>query len=404
MDEVEGVDVVVMPESAIEETDIAPLEALLDGHGVIYFQAGVRGKAISPEEFGSNWVHIGVNQKLEKGQLKSSRDPWLHIRQNKLHRWSLNQAQIYQYNLGGSLHPDILWWEAMQVPRRSIEFLQVGEEVTIVSLVCEDLAQDDVADIIRSVGPTIVVAVLLDGPQAPARWGARYASVLADDPGSAVLTLTSLGMAQRSQSARHDPSRVIALWKDAINGTREISLQPGAHGVVLTMSGRRTTRRSADGRLPVNTGTYYSDVAVNQIAASPIGTKHASRVATVPSPVLLEVEELTILTGWAEGFAEALAFAPERVPDLLADARPGASWRADFGLAEPSSQFSRAVDSISRTLAIAEPRRNTPSLDALLDFVTEDRSYEEDLDILVRRVLRSTLEQLRSRQKQADGH
>jgi len=57
MDEVESVDVVVMPESAIEETDIAPLEALLDGHGVIYFQAGVRGKAVRPGEFGSNRAH-----------------------------------------------------------------------------------------------------------------------------------------------------------------------------------------------------------------------------------------------------------------------------------------------------------------------------------------------------------
>jgi hypothetical protein len=63
---------------------------------------------------------------------------------------------------------------------------------------CEDLAQsDNVAEVIRSVGPALVITPLLDGPQLASRWAARYASVFADDPGSAVLTLTSFGLAQR---------------------------------------------------------------------------------------------------------------------------------------------------------------------------------------------------------------
>src|SRR5262249_60062503 len=109
--------------------------------------------------------------------------------------------------------------------------------VTVASLVCEDLAQiDAVAELLRSVGPTIVITPLLDGPQLSSRWAARYASVLADDPGSAVLTLTSSGMAQRSRPHGREPSPVIALWKDPVRGTREISLEPGAHGVLLTAS------------------------------------------------------------------------------------------------------------------------------------------------------------------------
>ena len=69
-----------------------------------------------------------------------------------------------------------------------------------MSLVCEDLAQiDDVADVLRSVGPMVLIIPLLDGPQLSSRWAARYASVLADDPGSTVLTLTSYGMARRSR-------------------------------------------------------------------------------------------------------------------------------------------------------------------------------------------------------------
>ena len=73
------------------------------------------------------------------------------------HRWSLDEEQIHQYHLGGALHPHIRWWEAMAVPRRSVQFVEVGEGVTVVSLVCDDLAQiGDVADLLRSVGPTLV--------------------------------------------------------------------------------------------------------------------------------------------------------------------------------------------------------------------------------------------------------
>ena len=68
----------------------------------------------------------------------------------------------------------------MDIPRRLIEFVQVGEEVRSSRRCARNLAQDDVAAVIRSVRPTIVVAVLLDGPQLGSRWGARYASVLAD--------------------------------------------------------------------------------------------------------------------------------------------------------------------------------------------------------------------------------
>jgi hypothetical protein len=85
-----------------------------------------------------------------------------------------------------------------------LQFVSVCEEITIVSLVCQDLAEtDEIADVIRSVGPTVVLAVLLDGPQLASRWAARYASVFADDPGSVVLTLTSFGMAQRRRPSGH---------------------------------------------------------------------------------------------------------------------------------------------------------------------------------------------------------
>lgn len=73
-------------------------------------------------------------------------------------------------------------------------------------------------------------------PQLNSRWAARYASVLADDPGSAVMTLTSYGMVQRSRPRGREASPVIALWKDASRGVREIPLEAGAHGVLLTFA------------------------------------------------------------------------------------------------------------------------------------------------------------------------
>lgn len=81
--------------------------------------------------------------------------------------------------------------------------------------------QDPAADLIRAVGPNLLIALLMDGPQLKDRWAARYASVLAEDPGSSVLTLTRLGMARRSRpflrttGRRAEPSQVIALWRDA---------------------------------------------------------------------------------------------------------------------------------------------------------------------------------------------
>jgi hypothetical protein len=405
IDEVGSVDVVVLPESAIDESEILPLEAVLERHGVVYLQAGVRGGPTHPGGLGSNWMHIGINPTLEKvgpGH-SASCGPWFHLRQSKHHRWSLDAAQISQYNLGSALHPDIQWWEAMDVPRRSIQFVQVGEEITVVCLVCEDLAQDDAAEVIRSVGPTIVLAALLDGPQLPSRWGARYAGVLADDPGSSVLTLTSFGMAQRSRPQGHDPSRVVALWKDPTSGTREIALEPGAHGVVLTLVGERTTRRSADGRLPVDTGTHYYDVAVNQIRAAEHGSGTPDPRPGGPTPTALEVGELTVLTGWAEGVAEALAYAPVDAGRLLADAQGDASWRTGFGLAEPTPRLGEAFASIGRALAATTPAGGLPSFDGLLDAVCEPGLDDSGVDGLVRRVLRSTLEQLQSRRAHEPG-
>jgi hypothetical protein len=173
-----SVDVVVLPESALRPGDIDEFEALLTRHRVAIVVAGVREAPDPAGRFGANWLHLGV---WFGGR-------WWRYRQNKRHRWFLDDKQIEQYHLAAALPPAppaVRWWEAMAVPRRVVQVVELDGGVTLVSLVCEDLARlDEVADLLRAIGPTLVVTTLLDGPQLASRWTARYASVLADDPGS----------------------------------------------------------------------------------------------------------------------------------------------------------------------------------------------------------------------------
>jgi hypothetical protein len=398
--EVTTVDVVVLPESAVDESEIEDLEALLYRHGVVSLQTGVRQRTDDPACPPNNWIHGGFNPRLQKGGPLPSADgeAWFHVRQNKHHRWSLDEGQINQYHLGSALHPHIRWWEAMEVPRRALQFVEVAELV-IVSLVCEDLAENDnVAELIRSVGPTCLIAGLLDGPQLTSRWSARYASVLADDPGSAVLTLSSFGMVDRSRPHDHGSSQIVALWKDPDTGVREISLEPGAHGVVLTVCMNRAARRSADGRWPVGNSTSCSAVAVYQVRACESGSGlPLSRPARRSVP-LLEGEDLTVLTAWAEGISEALAYTPERLDALMAEARAGAAWRAGLGLPEPSARLNAAIDSLGRLVATVAPVPAATRFDAMLQATGQDPSAEPALDGLARRVLLAMLEERRTRQ------
>jgi hypothetical protein len=285
----------------------------------------------------------------------------------------------------------------MEVPRRSIQFVEVAE-LTLAALVCEDLAQnDEVAELIRSVGPTIVMTVLLDGPQLNSRWAARYASVLADDPGSGVMTLTAYGMVQRSRPHGHEASTLIALWKDTSTGIREIPLEAGAHAVLLTVCTDRATRRSADGRIPVDNGTRCFDVAVHQVRAAPTGSPSPRSTAGQAAPHVLETEDLTLLSAWAEAVVEAVSHAPERTAEVVADARPGARWRTAMGLPEPSARVGAAIESMERAVGAVDVADGETMSDALLAAAAQDPPDQDPLDGLVRRVLLAMLEERRTR-------
>src|SRR5919106_1399708 len=374
------VEIVVLPESALRPAEIDELEALLTRHGVVLFVAGVREPPDPTGRFGANWLHLGV---WFGGR-------WWRYRQNKHHPWSLDDNQIEQYHLAGALPRGVRWWEAMDVPRRTVQVVELADGVTQVWLVCEDLAHlDEVADLLRAIGPTLVSVTLLDGPQLATRWAARYASVLADDPGSAVFTLTPLGLVQRSLPPGRPPSRVISLWKDPVTGLQEIPLDAEAHAVLIHFQIGRTSRHTADGRPPVANTADVRAKRVRQIRALDRGDH--TGVATPEAPVdreplaSLKAVELPILTGWAEAVAQALA-ATDRLSTILDDARAGAPWRRQLGIADPSADLASALEELAGVIA-----PGTTTVEALL--ATVDERPRDGHGHLVRAVLRSTLGQ-----------
>jgi hypothetical protein len=86
----------------------------------------------------------------------------------------------------------------------------------------------------NAIGPNLVIALLMDGPQFESRWSGRYATSLAEDPGSAVLTITSSGMIARSFMPGEMIDYAIALWKEP--GGQAISLRLPREDQALLLS------------------------------------------------------------------------------------------------------------------------------------------------------------------------
>ena len=282
-DEVGRVDVVLLPESAVEESDLDALEALLDRHGVIYLQAGVRKRSPRPGGLGSNQMHIGVNARLEKG------GPVPSSPAGRVVSHSPGQTP----SMVARREPDLPvppWWRAS--PSHPLVGGDRRPAPVSPGRGSRRRHHDRVAGVrgpraerrcgggsSGRIGPTIVSTALLDGPQLTSRWSARYASVLADDPGSAVMTLTSYGMVQRSRPPGRDASPVIALWKDPAQGTREISLEPGAHGVLLTVCGL-----ARPGEAPTAGGPSSTGRTTSTSPSTRSGPRTRARSHRVPGP------------------------------------------------------------------------------------------------------------------------
>jgi hypothetical protein len=196
---------------------------------------------------------------------------------------------------------------------------------------------------------------------------------------------------------------VVALWKGPGQETREIPLEGGAQGVLLSASAAPTARRSYDGHRPVENGSEFFDVRIRQVRASSTGSGPPDAPLGAPSRPLLETDELTILTSWAEAVADALVFAPKRIEAVPAAAQAGASWRAEFRIPEPSPRLNHAISGMARAVQTAAAAGSNPPLDALLHAIGDSQPDEPALDRLVRAVLRSALEQRQTRQAAEGG-
>lgn len=187
--------------------------------------------------------------------------------QRKHHRWKLTGSQIIDYGAAFRLLPDYDWWENINISERKLNFWAFRQQSVLATLICEDLARNDPAQqILRAVGPSLLVAILMDGPQLTNRWPGLYASALADDPGSSVLTVSSNGLMRgRRNGGRYEDSYNIALWRQRDSAPRELKMDPEASGLVLNLEGVSCATHSLDGRYQPDDAREWRLVGIKDV-------------------------------------------------------------------------------------------------------------------------------------------
>lgn len=183
-----------------------------------------------------------------------------HTSRLKHHRWRIDKAQIQEYGLERSMDVKRIWWERIEIGQRAINTNVFRQGSSFAVMICEDLARaDPVHGPLRSLGPNLVICLLMDGVQIRGRWSARAASGLSEDPGSSVLTFTSRALIARSNAVRARRAGAvnqgssaanwsIGLWSDSSGRSEEIHCPPEFHAVVLCLDGKGATEHSLDGR------------------------------------------------------------------------------------------------------------------------------------------------------------
>lgn len=267
------VHVLVWPESSLREEEVSDIQQAFPTKMII---AGVTVPPSHGGRYGRNMVAV-ANPVDEDDAV-----PPLPVWQSKHHRWRIDKEQVRAYGLGPSFAGYAAMWEAIEIPSRDCNFHNVNSWLTLSVLICEDLArQDPVAELIRSVGPNLLIALLMDGPQLEKRWPARYATIFAEDPRTSVLTLTSAGMVRLSNAQfGTDGDAKVALWRDAVERrTYELTLKSGAEALALTLGSEVLEEKTADGRSDQRATGYVTLHGVHQVyppAAGGLGgTSHS---------------------------------------------------------------------------------------------------------------------------------
>ena len=258
------VDGVVLPELALDFDQFRRLcHALVGDRHLDFVISGVTQNA---EGRSGNFVAMApfFLMGTDKPRSRAGMEQVILVRE-KHHRWKLNPAQIDAYGIG--LDTSHSWWEDIAILSRSLDMLVYRGTTTITTLICEDLARVDPCQaVVRAVGPNLLVALLMDGPQLDARWAGRYATVLAEDPGTSVLSFTSFGLiARQNDLAKYPQASAIGLWKDEASGARVLELPRESDALMLTLKSVSKTEHTLDGRSDDATSRrweYHSHVPV----------------------------------------------------------------------------------------------------------------------------------------------
>jgi hypothetical protein len=217
--------------------------------------------------------------------------------------------------------------------------------------------------------------------------------VLADDPGSAVCTLTSYGMVRRCRPPGCQPSRIVALWKDATGEQTEIELEDGADAVLIATNVSVGGCITADGRRHTGSTSTLTLAAVQSLHAD----TQTPRAAAQEGPGQrgdhgpgglppLDEHEVSKAVSWAEALAEAVIAGPNFVDRVMADATaPG--WRARLGLPAPSRLFQQTIDLLGKEL----PDPPTPL--SLLAAATHLRQSSEPVAAITGTLIETAVEQ-----------
>lgn len=265
------IDIIVLPEMALGIEDYSLLleklhNAYISKNDIIQLPIIISGVMREDDDDKSLPFHNEVRMAIFFA------GKWYQTQQRKHHRWQIDRDQILQYKLEAYFATDKNWFEYCSISQRRLTILAPNGWLALTSLICEDLArQEPVGDVIRGIGPTLLMALLSDGPQLKNRWSARYASVLADDPGTAVLSLTSLGMVKRSQSTEslnNNSSKeakliTIGLWKDMIRGWKELHMNEDRNALLFTISAKFVEEFTLDGRTDNTNASVFRMDTIN---------------------------------------------------------------------------------------------------------------------------------------------
>jgi hypothetical protein len=259
------IDAVVFPEASLDWYTFDYIQkAILDKHSEIkMLVCGLTSrrdydanKSEPPTKgnFVATYIRNTVKDPAERHPTDQPRDTenvWeiAHVR-SKHHRWKLDAQQLLTYAFSHRLSPDLMWWEDIYLHPREMLFAEFASGSILTTLICEDLARIEPCQIaLRSVGPNLVLVLLMDSAQVIGRWPHQYAGVLTDDPGSSILTLTSFGLVRRSNFSEGLSSREIALWREPLSGrARPVPLPPGYHAQLISLRREFGFERTLDGR------------------------------------------------------------------------------------------------------------------------------------------------------------